>query len=100
MKQKVFNNFQFKNIPVGFVEEMPDKNKPQWAKLIRPSWYKYGLWIYDWRGRDCEDVKYGIQCHDKVQQYLDDNPCVQLNYKNDQTGKLGYFDILKLAERD
>lgn len=99
IKKEGLNSVPFKDIPVGFVEEIPDKTKPHRAKLIRPSWHKYGLWIYNWRCRDCEDVKYGIECHDKVQKYLDKYPFVQWKYKNDQTGELGYFDILKLAEQ-
>jgi len=81
-------------LPRGFIE----KSHGTTRELIRLAWNKYGLGIWDYKNKDPIEIVNGIKNHDLVQQYLDENFDARINYTNDQSGKLKYYDILKLAE--
>ncbi len=93
-----FKGHQTTGMPKGFIKIVHTKGGRTTREMLRPSWYKYGLGIWDFESRNPDEIINGIKRHDMVQQYLDTHPDAQTKYKSDQSGELNYYEVLKLAE--
>lgn len=84
--------------PGGFVE-IPSAHLFR-EGLTKPRWAVYGLSIACYKLRSIVSVYKGILTHNMVQEYLDAHPEIRVKYKPDQSGDVGYYDVLALAEKE
>ena len=61
-------------------------------------WQKYGLSLM--AGIHGRVFEAGVRSHWRVAHYLEAHPDVAAGYNADQTGKVKYFDVLFVAERE
>ena len=62
----------------------------------KPLWLNYGLAIAD--SVDEDDRVRVTAAHDLVANYLNDHSETREQYTADQSGKMKYYDVLRLAE--
>ncbi len=83
-----------KNNVIDHPQEIsPDDTKKEWGK--------YGLSITRSLVHKHHDMIHEISVnHDLVTNYLDSHPEAFEKYKNDQSGELKYYDVLRLARAE